>query len=204
MTKAKTKGQKRRARKQVGKRALQDRWSTFASASPRPQEDPRRVVLSARCRHLGRPDNASNRRAMTWEGLGDPVGQAIHVGARDAAERDDLWGLFKCLDSAHEVYSRRIIGQARHPRCAKIEFLTERFETRPDDKPDLRTDAERDADARADWSRWCRLMSSCNIGHRIALHDALWLRCEFVSGGRLTAAGRDMISALRELRSLVV
>ena len=195
-----SKAAKRRQRKaRQSARQMQAQWQAQERASPQPQDDPCRVVLSARCRRLGRADNAANRRAVAWEGMGDPAGMAIAMGAQDIAERDALWDLIKRLDGAHEAYHRRIIGRPRFPRCTKIEFLPERFETRPDDRPDTRTDAEKDADAKDAWASWLRLISETTISDRIALLDGIWRRCEMVAGGSLTAGGAGFVRALKNL-----
>lgn len=195
-----SKAQKRRQRRQTqSARDMQRRWEAQDVPPIAVQEDPCVVVMDARRRRLRLGDTKADQALVEWEGMGDMAGVAIALAASGPSERDDLWSLFKRLDAAHEVYHRRIIGKPRFPACSKLEFLPERFETRPDDRPDARTSDEKDADPRATWARWLKLTGEGSIGDRIALWDGIWMRCDFVRHGEVTQDGAAFVRALRGL-----
>lgn len=170
-----------------------------------PKEDPRIVVLAARRRHNNKPQNAD----MSHEMWGDLAGRAIIIGAdgltdRSAAERRDLaatlWDVFKRLDGCDETYFRRIIGRQRFPNVARMEYLPEAFETRPDDHHgEYRTEDEKDRAAVRNWMRWQGYLGSMSATEHCAIVSALRQRVMLSHAGRLTGAGERFVSAMRRL-----
>lgn len=158
------------------------------------EEDPRVVVMSTRERHLSRP--ANDLVEPMW---GEPAGQAIGLGARDKDEAARLWSCFHKADLADETYMRRIIGKHRFPNVAKVEFLPESFETRPDDRPDTRTADEKDRDAVNAWMRLQGFLGRLNASERHAIASVMRRRVDPVKGNALTTAGQAFVCALRTL-----
>lgn len=164
------------------------------------EPDPRRTVLSARCRHLGKDDTEDNRLSVAWGILGDPAGRAITIGAANDRDKDRMWKTFTRLDAAVAVYHHRILRQNRFAKCGKVEYLPERFATAPEDAPsDSRDDATKDRDAINAWNRWHVFIGNL-VGHeQSAIWNAVWLRVELSRGGRLTTAGEAFVRAMRLL-----
>lgn len=167
-----------------------------------PQEDPRSVVLSARCRALGKPDTKANRSAASWQILGDPAGRAIAADARDDIEAAKLWELFRRYDACHDAHHRRIIGRPRFPNVAKLEFLPETFETSADDSTDTRTPDEKDRDAANRWHRCTAVLYRLSRSEREAIMGALFQRDVLTKGAKCTTAGRQFVMALRVVRDV--
>lgn len=163
-------------------------------ARAQPKEDPRVVVLQARCK-AGAKDTDEAQRPM-W---GEPAGQAIKMGATDQDEADRLWGTFKRIDRADDTYARRFSGVRRFPNVSKMEFLPETVETRPDDRPDSRTQDEKDRDAVNDWMRWQGLLGTLNRDQHTVIVDAMRQRARLVHAGKVTRAGASFVSAMRAL-----
>lgn len=207
MSKARTKSQKLadKRRRSLTARQMQQQWQAQAQVAPgQPAEDPRCVVLSARCRILGRPDTKLNRAAMSDQMAGDPAGHAIILAETNIDARKRLWDTFVKLDTAHAAYHGRIIGQRRFPKTAKIEMLPERFETGADEPMDYRSQEEREAAAIAAWRAQTALMYRLPVHDRMSLHDGLWLRGDMVIGGKVTAMGAAFVAAVRAMADLGV
>lgn len=202
MTKA-NRAKKRKMRK-LSSRQIQAREQAIQvqSAPAKPVEDPRCVVLSARCRIMGRPDTKPNRTALSDQMAGDPAGQVIILSEPNAETRKRLWDAFVKLDTAHAAYHGRIIGQRRFPKTAKIEMLPERFETSADAPMDYRTQEEREAAAINAWRGQLAIMGKLSVHERMSIHDGLWLRGDFITGGKATEMGAAFVAALRSFADM--
>lgn len=166
--------------------------------APEPVEDVRNVVQFARMRLHG----LSKEAAMSIM-ASEQAGLAIHLGARDEDERGKLWAIFTRYDGADETYFRRIIGRPRFPNVAKLEYLPEVFETRPDDRPDARDEDEKDRDATNGWMRWQGKLGHLNSSEAGLITRAARQTCpDLVKGGRLTTTGAAFIAAMRILRTV--
>lgn len=164
------------------------------------EPDPRRTVLSARCRHLGKEVTEDNRLSVAAGILGDPAGRAIAIGAANDRDKDRMWKTFMRLDAAVAGYHHRILQQNRFAKCGKVEYLPERFATAPEDAPsDPRDDATKDRDAINAWSRWRGFVGSLGSHEQTAIWNAVWLRVELSRGGNLTTAGEAFVRAMRLL-----
>lgn len=202
MTKAKTSADKRRIRRNTTKRgheAIME--AVYVAPKPIP-EDPRLVVLSARCRRAGKLDTKANRGMMSLQIMGDPAGMAIAAGARDDHEASALWHLFRSYDGAHDAHHRRIIGRPRFPNVAKLEYLPETFEVREDESTDIRTPDEKDRDAAHRWHTCSYHLYRLHRYEREAIMDAMWQRSTLTKGATCTIAGVAFINALRVLRDV--
>lgn len=205
MGKARTQAEKRRAKKQHSqfdiapsrKRTGKGQYSRAGQDLTNGKDDPRRTVLSKRCKDMGKEVSRENRLAMSAQMMGDQAGQAISIGApRDAAR---LFKTFIDFDNADERYHRRILGRSRHAKCGKVEFMPERFEARDDETTDTRTDEERDRAAVNAWMAWHGLLGHLAAHERTAIHDGMYLRGALHVGGVLTTRGTAFVSALRVL-----
>lgn len=194
--KARTKARKLADKRGRSVRTMQRQWEAQEAMPVKAHEDPRTVVLSARCRFLGRADTKTNRLALSDQMAGDPAGQAIILRYDDPDTRKRLWDVFKRYDGAHAAYHRRIIGRPRFPNVAKIEFMPERFETSADDDIDTRTPDEKDRDAVNGWRAWMSITYKLTVHQRMALMDGLWLRGPFLREGSLTTVGREFAEAV--------
>lgn len=200
MTKAVSHAQRR---KRKGTKRDHEAVMEVVHATPaKPVEDPRIVVLSARCRQMGKEDTRANRSMLSWPILGDPAGLAISIASRDDDEAGKLWAVFCAYDAAHAAYHRRIIGKPRSPNVSRMEFLPERFETREDDSIDSRTEDEKDRDAVNGMDRWSRMVATMPKRERIALRVGVWLLADLTRGTRCTTAGLRFVHALRDLRDI--
>lgn len=130
---------------------------------------------------------------------GDPVGQAIAIGATDPAEADRLWACFKRADAADDAYMRRIICKHRFPNVSKAEFLPEAFETIADDTIDNRTSDEKDRDAVNGWMRIQGHLGSLAGHERHTIVSVMRRRVEPVKSGQLTTVGQAFVAAIRVL-----
>lgn len=167
------------------------------------QADPRRHVLSVRCKLMGISDTEKNRAKMGMTLMGDPAGQAISIGATDEDEASRLWAVFAQMDGVFERYHRRILQCSRHAKCGKVEFLPERFETSADDSTDTRTRDEIDRDTVFAWMRWHGAIACLPSADQAAIWDGVYLRAALHRGGALTGAGSAFVLALRGLRKAV-
>lgn len=193
-----SKAQKRRqrvARNQTMRTMYQQFRSDAGSVEMirEPEPDPRVVVLAARIR-AGAKDGDDAIRPI-W---GEPAGQAIAMTC-DADEARRLWDTFKRVDAADDAYARRYCGIRRFPNVAKMEYLPESMETRPDDRPDGRTHDEKDRDAVSEWMRWQGLFGRIGRDNHTAVVDAMRQRARLVHAGRVTKSGAAFIAAMRAL-----
>ena len=194
----KTRSQKRKQRKAANTRALHASFRQEVVTHNRPmpsREEVRETVRAARARHL----EMQASPMMDIPMLGEQAGRAIAIGADDETEAAQLWETFKAMDAAHETFSRRILNRPRFPAVAKMEYLPETFETRPDDRPDPRTPDEMDADAKRRWCEWCTLSDRLLPPLHAALHMALRQKVVLHQGRSLTGTGRLFLVALRRL-----
>lgn len=193
MTKARTQGEKRRAKK--GRVTdLYEQWREEA-VIPVEVDNPTETVLNARARRL----NAEPDRCFLGEMFGEDAGIAIHLGAKGLDEANTLWSLFKRYDRHDETFHRLVIGKPRFPAVSKLEFMPERMETRADDVIDTRTQDERIRDARNDKARWDGLLERLYPFQRIIIKRATRHMETLHERGALTSAGRSFVAAMRAL-----
>lgn len=193
---ARTRSQRRAAKKAKAATVanLYDGFARSSAPTREPVEDPRAVVLDARRRHNAQPD----RDKVAADMWGDLAGRAIAI--HGGAEAPDLWGTFKALDAAAEAYFRRIIGRHRFPCAARLEYLPEAFETRPDEHPRrCLTEDEKDRAALNTWMRWQGYLGHLSSAEHSAIVSAMRQRVMLSHAGRLTGAGAAFVSALTRL-----
>lgn len=142
MTKARSKGARRRHRKAPPGCELPETPHREPNGRKSRPEDQRGLTLATRCRHAGLDDTADNRRAVSAPEYGCAVGRAIMAG--DRAERADLWQAVCHMRRVWVAYDIAIGAPSRHAKCLAIltptEALTADAASPP---PDLRTPEER-------------------------------------------------------------
>ena len=161
----------------------------------KPVEDPRKVVMDARKRMIRSP-----KGDILHPIYSHPCGRAIEATARDWDEAVALWAVFDSLDRADDARARHVIGRSRFPTCTKLEYLTERFEARPDDRPDTRTEDEKARDANNAWDRWSALLARLPHYHRGAIIAAMRGLCDVARDNHATLDGMLFVKAMRGLR----
>ncbi len=174
----------------------------FVERKRQVKEDPREVVLAARCRRLGKSERKEDQLSVTWPMLSDNVGIAIHLGNSDQQERDRLWKVFCDFDRIDEAYHRRILGRGRHAKCGKIEYMPERFEVDPSLTSDDRSDEEKDSSVVRSWMRWHANVRSLSSADESAFFSGLYARLALHDGGVILASGERFNAALRRLAEI--
>lgn len=160
-------------------------------------------TLRTRCRHLGLPQTRENMNLVKSQHFEGQIGHLLFVvAARD--EIGDFWRTFAEWDFVEERYSNRILGKPRHPKTSKIEMMPETLETRDDDpsQADTRTEDEKDRAAANAWMHWRGNLGKLGAADQSILHDGALGRCDLVSDGKPTMAGRSFFRALRRLHEV--
>lgn len=156
MTKAKSVGEKKRAKKnrpdtEKIEREPNGRASRKGLQYQIPkekQEAAKRVVLSARARHLGKEQSRAMLDIVDRPWMGCAAGVAI----ADEPDVSDLWQTIKDIRRLRASYLRAIAAPDEHAHGAMLTVMPEKFEARDDDGPiDLRTEEERARSAIAAW-----------------------------------------------------
>ena len=165
----------------------------------RPEEDPRRQALDARCVRFGLKPSASNREIVKSPWMGCDMGFVIEArcGDREAAR---LWDVFSRWSRAEATYRARYLGQVEQPAGAALQMVPDRIETDPSATVDARTADELDRDAVNAWMRWQGFLGHMSADMQSRLHSArrgdgrpLWL------DQAPTTAGLVALEALRHL-----
>ena len=169
------------------------------ASAERPPEDPRLVALDARCRHNGLDMTADNRRTVSHPAYEGHATRAIMASGRDSERLLTLWDR---IDAAHNAYFVHVLNRPRFPNVAKMEYLPEVIEARPDDRPDTRTPEEKAAHAKAGWDYWRRLFKQMTGHERIMIDDGIFGVREFVRDGKPTTSGLAFVAALRVVHGM--
>ena len=160
--------------------------------------NPQQTALEARARMMGVKDLS----AMKAQALGEAAGRAIYLSHEpdDAAK---LWDVYARFTATEERYASLVLGKGLHAKTAKIETMTERFETRDDDSPDLRTEDERHRDASNAWARWRGYLGHLSAFDQNAIMCVVRGRNEPVKDGKVTQTGQDFVQAVERLADVV-
>lgn len=167
---------------------------TKRSLNPDHERSPDQVVLKARARHMGRKDY----RDMAHPAYGEAAGQAI-MASRDEGRAKELWEVYKTFTAVEAIYAKTYLGLRLHAKTAKVEYLIETFEARPDDRPDYRTEEERSKDASNRWAIWRGYLMCLPKPVQGFIKDAAYGRGEPMAGGKVTAFGRRFVAAVELL-----
>ncbi|WP_424967323.1 hypothetical protein [Dinoroseobacter sp. S375] len=216
MTKAYSKGAKRRARK--SNKADLPELAPVDRKQPNgrlrrdtdyvAERDPQKTVIEARKRHSGNKD----KDAMRHPAYGEPAGQALMASCK-GDEAETLWGTYKALTAAQDNYHRRILGKGLHPKTAKLEMMPDVVEARPDDQPDLRSEDERDRDTVNAWMRWQGHLGCLAAHHRLSIHETRSDQVQVMGAvvdaknerivAVVTGQGKRFVEAMRALQVFV-
>ena len=153
-TKARTQGEKRRAKKARISLAGGDSAEARATGRDRrhtnqPADDPRKPVLTKRAAECGITD----LKEASKPSLGHDLGKCICALATgdEQAKLIDTW---ETLSACHRNYRMRYIGQTGDPKGASIGMVPDPMETDQSLRVDLRTPDEKAAHAKAAWAEW--------------------------------------------------
>ena len=182
-------------RRAAAMRAIRQADGHSRERRAKPVEDPRKVVMDARKRMIRSP-----KGDILHPIYSHPCGRVIEATARDWDEAIALWAVFDSLDRADDARARHVVGRSRFPTCTKLEYLTERFEARPDDRPDTRTEDEKARDASNAWARWSALLARLPRYHRGAIIAAMRGLCDVARDNLVTLDGVLFVKAMRGLR----
>lgn len=201
-----TKGAKRRAKRDMADFDVPDvprkqpNGRTRRDKAELSDRNPQKVVLAARARHMGK--TAKQLDEMRLAALGEPAGMAIyktHTG--DEAHR--RWQAYAGFTAAEATYAKTYLGLRLHAKTAKVEYLIERFEARPDDSPDLRSEEERSRDAANNWARWRGYVGCLARPDQQAIYDVAYGRAEPMLGGKVGPYGKRFVEAVGRLADVV-
>lgn len=204
MTKAKTKGEKRRFRKlampELADVPRKKKRGRARMDELKAEPDAQMVVLTARARQSGvTPKDITDMRNPAY---GEAAGRAIFATHKpEAAQR--IWDVYRAFTASEATYARYYLGLRLHAATAKLEMMPDRLETRPDDKPDLRTEEERSRDASNAWMRWQGLIMHLPDFHQHAIYDVSYGRVEPMAEGRITDSGRRFVWAMERFTEVV-
>lgn len=207
MAKAYTRGQKLKNKK--AKQALPGLAETprrekdgrvKRSTNPEYERNAADKVLKARARHMGQPESAKG--AMDNPALSEDAGKAIYsVHGGDTAKT--LWDAYSGLTAAEAVYFKHYIGQRLHAKTAKVEYLIEVFEARPDDRPDTRDEDTKSRDASNNWARWRGYIMHLPSYQQQLIFDVAYGRTELMRQGSVTAHGKRFVQAVEALAEVL-
>lgn len=195
-----SKAARRRAKKARGVEAMFDQWRGETAQMTTRCDNPTETVMKARARRIGvKP----SQDLVSNDMLGDPCGEAIHLGVKSATDARLVWDVFKRMDAADDAFCRRILGKRRFPAVSKMEFMPERLETGPNDLgPDPRTEDEKIAAAHDAHRNWSGLFDRLYPWQRHAIEAAARGRETLQKHGALTVAGRSFVAAMKRLTEI--
>ena len=171
MTKARTKGQRRRQRAITlpGGARIPQPATQGRRADLEPQEPADLIDLAARARLTGCTVEAA-RDVLA----GEDMGRGIIALARSPERRRDLFSVWQALNAAWHNYATRCCSITPTPQAAALPMLPDPMQTDPSLRIDIRTADERDEAARRVWFEWIELlMHRLTFAQRHALRGSL-------------------------------
>lgn len=166
----------------------------------RAEQNPHRTALEARARQMGHdPDKW---QMMQFQALGEPAGQALFA-AHTVEDAVGLWSVYAGLTNAEARYHRVCLGKSMAAKVAKVEFLPESFEINPEDEPDLRDEDEKHRSAANNWDRWLGWFNELGLAERSIIQSVSRGWTDPMIDGKLTAKGKEFVSAIEQLSKLV-
>ena len=171
MTKARTKGQRRRQRAITlpGGARIPQPATQGRRVDLEPQEPADLIALAARARLTGCTVEAA-RDVLA----GEDMGRCIIALARSPERRRDLFSVWQALNAAWHNYATRCCSITPTPQAAALPMLPDPMQTDPSLRIDIRTADERDEAARRVWFEWIDLlMHRLTFPQRHALRGSL-------------------------------
>jgi hypothetical protein len=164
------------------------------------EKAPEKTALEARARQTGK--SAKDLGEMRHPAYGEAAGRAIYsLHGGDTAKR--LWDAYAGYTAAEATYAKTYLGLRLHAKTAKVEYLIEVFEARPDDRPDLRTEEERSRDAANRWMEWQGRIMHLPRHQQAVIRDVAYGNIEPMDAGQVTAQGRRFVEAIERLADVV-
>lgn len=201
-----SKSAKRRVKKQLAGMELAETPKRQPNGQKRRRSDapndPTKVVLQARVRHLGGKDTKEGRRDADRTHLSTKIGLVMQYECGQDEVRK-LWQVFTGWCAAEDTYRRRYLGASENAKGAAIQMVPDRMETDTGHTVDLRSGEERDRDAVTNWMRWQGHLGALSAAQSTALHDARLERVELWREQAPTHRGMQSLQALRALRKEV-
>lgn len=199
-----SKGAKRRAKREMPGLAetpkKQPNGRTRRPKGHMGEQNPEKTVLQARARQSGK--NPADMTEMRHPAYGEPAGRAIYaIHGGDTAKR--LWDAYRGFTAAEATYAKTYLGMRLHAKTAKVEYLIETFEARPDDSPDLRDEEQRSRDASNNWARWRGYLMRLGRPDQQAIYDIAYGRAEPMMDGKVGPYGRRFVEAVAALADVL-
>jgi len=196
MTKSKTAGAKRRAKRGritlAGGDSIDDRASQGRRRDVEQQTPP--PIFKARARQC--PVDAASTLNES------DIGRCI-LSLTSGQECTELAQTWAAMSAAHRSFRMRVIGQTGNPQGAAAPMTADKMETDPSLRVDLRTPEERDDAAKRVWGEWLDRIESLPVPQmQWAIRGAL---DGFMGEGRLwrdgaaTELGRAAVAGLRRV-----
>lgn len=173
MTKARTKGQRRRQRQRAitlpGGARIPQPATQGRRVDLEPQEPADLIALSARARLTGCTVEVA-RDVLA----GEDMGRCILALARSPERRRDLLGVWQGLNAAWVNFATRCLSVTPTPQAAALPMLPDPVQTDQSLRIDPRTADEKDEAARRVWYEWIDLlMHRLTAPQRHALRGSL-------------------------------
>ncbi|RME95345.1 MAG: hypothetical protein D6773_18520 [Alphaproteobacteria bacterium] len=169
MTKAKTRGQRRRRRQRQITLHGDSRPNPARQGARKDLQDPAdAVALAVRARLTGcTVEEARDTLAS------EPVGRCIRYQIRDDYERRRIFEVWQGMRAAWETYIARCYPVRLSPAGASLPFLPEEMSVEPSLHVETRTLEERVEEARNNWFQWLERIMSLPTPERHAVMGQL-------------------------------
>lgn len=169
MTKAATKAERRRRKRQITLAGGETRVRP-ATRGPRPAEPPAdAVALAVRARRTGcTVEDARDVLAA------DDMGRCIRAMRSGIEDRRALLTVWQGISASWANYAARVLGKAATPQAASLPMLPEPMETDPSLRVDLRTADERDEAAIRSWDSWRDAFNALPVAESLAITGAVY------------------------------
>jgi hypothetical protein len=171
MTKAKTKAERQRAKRQRARQITLTGAETrdrAATRGPRHTEPPDQVALTARARRTG--CTVEEARDVL---AGEDMGRCIRFMRPGGEDRRDLMGVWQGITASWHNYATRCLSLTPTPQAAALPMLSDPMQTDQSLRVDLRTSDERDEAALRVWFEWLARLMDLPADQRHALRGHL-------------------------------
>lgn len=171
MTKARTKGRKRRERKITlpgGQSVAHRPTGRDRSHTNQPKEDAALVALAARARLTGCTIEEARDILAS-----DDMGRCIRAMRPDSADRRDLLNTWQAISAAWHNYATRCLSITPGAQAAALPMLPEPMQTDPSLRVDIRSGPEKDEAARRAWFGWLEAFMDLPADQRHAVRGHL-------------------------------
>lgn len=172
MTKAATKAERRRRKRQItlaGGRTVPQPATQGRRVDIEPQQPVDVVALTARARLTG--CTVEEARDVL---AGEDIGRCIRGMRPGTEDRRALLAVWQGISASWANYSMRILARSPTPQAASITMFREAMETDPSLRVDLRTAAEKDEAAIRSWQGWREAFNALPVAESLAITGAVY------------------------------